>query len=128
MKKKVAFFLVLIILILMFFINGCGLPEETVLEFSSEGCDRPPINYTSEGIKSTVWFGNNIVITAYAMINCAETVLDGDYEINGTRMTLIYKTSGCDPCTTCVCPVLLIYGFKYINYQDFIFELKQVYA
>ncbi len=130
MKQKYFLILETIIITLgIILINGCVQQPETEskLEFFSGLCDETidPYNESNLGINKTLWLNNTTLeVKVYVSINCAETVIKGDYKIQDNKIILEYEKTQCDPCTTCMCVHELIYKFTNLEKKDYQFELE----
>ncbi len=127
MKKSLILVLVLLIAATIF-INGCQ-EKKIAFEFNSSVCGLSigEINQSELGIKGIEWISKNkLEITALIRTNCAETVKNGDYEIDEDKITLYYQIEKCSTCATCLCPKYLTYKFINIPKKDYSFELKEI--
>ena len=110
---------------------GCvaqsGTAGPTSLEFSSGPCDHSvdPYDPATPGVKESAWLdGTTLEVKAYAVINCAETVEGGDYEISGDKIILKYTAPPCNEiCMDCMCAHELTYKFTNLENKEYTFEL-----
>lgn len=99
---------------------------EIVLAFSSGGCE-DSINVRDQsklGIKEALWVDDELHIKAFVLINCAESILGGSYNLSNKSFVLNYNKTQCDVCTTCNCVHQLSYIFKNVPKNEYKFELK----
>lgn len=122
-----------LILLMILLLVGCTAQEdvqdqidnlkELKFSFETEQCDATSVHDEDE-IKSINWIDDTLVVETSVIINCAEEVLSGDYEIINNKIILKYEHSDCTTCTTCVCANRITYRFENIEKKDYEFEIS----
>lgn len=102
--------------------------EQKYIKFSFESseCNESinPYDDSNLGITKTGWIDENTLeIEAYVTINCAERILDGNFEINKNKIMLKYDHTHCTICTSCMCANKLTYKFQNIEKKEYEFEI-----
>lgn len=112
----------------------CADNENIAVEFSSGDCDEgvDPYNPQELGIKEKNWLDDSTLeVTAYVSVNCADVIEDGDYSIDGDKITLQYFSPDCfesgGECAECMCAHELSYKFSKIVKKNYEFEIQRVY-
>jgi len=98
------------------------------LNFSSSPCDKSidPYDRSNFGIKQTEWLDSSTLHVKVNLVhNCAVSVRNGDYEIQGNKIILKYNFSeiGGDVVTSCDCISEVVYRFTGIEKKDYEFQL-----
>ena len=104
-------------------------PSLPKLEFSFRDCDQFVGTETREklGVDEVQWLGSTtLLIKAFVNINCAESMMGGDFEIDGNTVTLKYQHTKCTECTSCECIHELTYQFTNLERRDYQFKLSSV--
>ncbi len=93
-------------------------------DFSAGECEEGPETFGEEVEEKWV-SQSNLGIKAEVEINCADEILDGDFEIKGNKIILKYTTTD-NPKVLCVCQNELNYTIKDLEKKEYEFELKEV--
>ena len=105
------------------------VPEErrsVELEFSVGECDWHP-GGKEEGVRETTWLNDTTLeVKVYVIINCAEKVEGGSYELVNNTIILRYTCPECEECVDCVCGYELTYTFTYLEQKEYQFEIERI--
>jgi len=104
--------------------NTINLPIEFDFSYGSCEDEISPYDESQLGVKQAIWDKDELKVTAFITINCADSIGDGSYIIDGNKITLGYDLTKCDTCTTCLCAHKLIFILNNINKTVYDFELK----
>ena len=128
MKREVVLSVLILMIASAFFINGCS-KEKTTMELNSSVCglEIGQLNLSDYGVKGSEWLsGDKLRVTALIRTNCAETVKNGNFNIEENKIILYYQIEKCNVCATCMCPKYLTYTFDNLEKKDYVFELKEI--
>lgn len=104
-------------------------PNETGFTFSVGPCDEINAYVTETGINKTEWYNGSLRVTVHALLTCGETPENGDYSIDGERITLKFEYMPCHtegPCADCMCAHELTYEFIGLEEKEYEFELELI--
>ncbi|MBP9759038.1 hypothetical protein KBD45_05055 [Candidatus Dojkabacteria bacterium] len=132
MKKKVGvgisiflLGLIVVVAITLFLLNKYkdqAVSQNPNVAFSASECDKN-IDPYAEDFKNPItsrWEDNKLVIGGIVSTNCASSVTNLDYKVEGELLKLSYDVSKCDPCARCMCAKNLevkISGLEKKNYK-----------
>ena len=77
-------------------------------------------------VKHVLWEDNsNVTVIVNVAINCAQTIGNVSYSVNGTRVDLQYSEDG-ELSANCICPHIITYRFENIEKRDYSCNLKRL--
>ncbi|MFH1240448.1 MAG: hypothetical protein V1672_04490 [Candidatus Diapherotrites archaeon] len=107
--------------------------ENVRMDFYAEPCDQDinPYDESIPRVLETNWANNSTLeVMVRVAINCAESILSGDFEIEGNKIILSYESTYCgdneEGCTLCNCAHDLIYTFTNIAKKEYEFEISEI--
>jgi hypothetical protein len=96
------------------------------LEFSPSECLVGPPGPYEPFVKESTWLDDTTLeVMVNVSRNCAESILEKAYEIQGSKIILKYWRTQYCICTTCMCPDELAYTFKSLERTEYEFELDE---
>jgi len=107
--------------------SGCVGQPSVELEFSVGDCDLDPSG-EEEGVQETTWLDDTTLeVKVYVIVNCAEEVESGSYELVNDTIILIYTCPECeDDCLKCLCGYELTYTFTNLEQMDYHFAIVRI--
>ena len=107
--------------------SGCVGQPSVELEFSVGECDLDPYG-EEEGVRETTWLDDTTLeVKVYVIINCAEEIESGSYELINDTIILRYTCPECDgECVRCLCGHELTYTFTHLEHKDYQFEIERI--
>jgi hypothetical protein len=109
-------------------VSGCVIQPPVEMEFSVGECDLDPYG-EEEGVRDVTWLDDTTLeIKVYVIINCAEEIEDGNYELVNNKIILKYISPECEveECVKCLCGFELTYTFTNLENKDYIFEVERI--
>jgi len=104
-------------------------PSETNMNFSFTECGVFDFDESETGINETLWLNDTTLnVKVNILINCAEEITNGSYEIDDDILTLKYKSPECIPeeCMDCMCGIVLYYNFTNLKNEDYQFQIERI--
>ena len=108
-------------------------PPTQQMDFEVGECDGSvdPYNESKLGIQEVNWINEfTLEVIADVSVNCAEEILSGNFEKEGSKITLKYYVPDCfehgDGCAECLCGHRIICTFFNIENAEYEFELEEV--
>ena len=108
--------------------SGCVIQPPVELEFSVSECDMDPYE-DEEGVQETTWLDDTTLeVIVYVIINCAEEIESGSYELVNNTIKLKYTSPECaiEDCVKCLCGYELTYTFTHLEQEDYQFEIERI--
>ena len=106
--------------------SSCVRQPSVKLEFSVGECDLDPYG-KEEGVQETTWLDNTTLeVKAYVIINCAEEIESGSYELVNDTIILRYICPKCEECAKCLCGYELTYTFTHLEQKEYQFEIERI--
>lgn len=106
--------------------SGCVRQPPVELEFSVGECETGPFE-TEEGVQETTWLDDTTLeVKVYVIINCAEEIESGSYELINDTITLRYTCPECEECVKCLCGHELTYTFTHLEHKEYQFEIERI--
>ncbi len=108
--------------------SGCVSQPPVELEFSVGECDMDPYGQ-EEGVQETTWLDDTTLeVIVYVIINCAEEIESGSYELVNDTIKLRYTCPECEieDCEKCLCGYELTYTFTHLEQKEYQFEIERI--
>jgi hypothetical protein len=115
------------ILIITILFSGC-MAESIQFDFSAGQCDESidPLNENNLGVQEVTWIDDSTLeVTVIIVINCAEKIRGGKYEIRDNTIILKYDSPECEECVFCLCANRLTYRFGGIEKKEYYFTIER---
>ena len=96
--------------------------DDIIFTYDIGECDQSLSDDWSTYIADHTWINSTtLVIEAHITINCANTIVNVSYSINGTKILLYYDVAG-EGNADCMCPHKVIYRLEQINKKNYTIE------
>lgn len=106
---------------------GATAHAKETMEFTVSDCRK--IDYAPRDPQIEWKSDSELLVEQEAMLNCASSVSQGRYELEDSKLTLIYDVVYYSPqegaFAKCVCPRRLSYRFSDLPKKDYQVEVKQ---